>query len=86
MFVLEGGVGEGGVLPLPMTMGPDTWGMRGGGTGGTGLSKGPASFNKASVIPHLKRPPFPPSPSSLPLLAKCWEKHIAAKTMQRDKC
>ena len=26
--------------------------------GGASLSKGPASFNKASVIPHLKRPPF----------------------------
>lgn len=40
----------------PVTMGQTHGG--GGERGGASLSKGPASFNKASVIPCLKRPPF----------------------------
>lgn len=46
----------GGSLPPPRNNGPDTQG--GGEREGASLSKGPASFNKASVIPCLKRPPF----------------------------
>lgn len=46
----------GGLLPPPRDNGPDTWGW--GEHGGASLSKGPASFNKASAIPCLKRPPF----------------------------
>lgn len=52
--------GEGCFCHCSVTIGPDTWGMEGGLQGGRvyNLSKGPASFNKASFIPHLKRPSF----------------------------
>lgn len=49
----------GGLLPPPSDNGARHMGWRGGGDhGGARLSKGPASFNKASVIPRLKGPPF----------------------------
>lgn len=47
----------GGSLPPPRDNGPDTL-EAGGLDEGASLSKGPASFNKASIIPCLKRPPF----------------------------
>lgn len=77
---------RGGFLPTPRDNGPDAQ--------GGGSAEGPAS-QKALVL-LIKRPSFagrkkapfsPPLPLLSPsILAKCWEKHIAAKTTQGDKC